>query len=67
MPGRRAGAIPLGLADGLGSVNSVARDIIKADTLVDYTPDDDFASRVARQIGVVFRGSVQTLFDTRWR
>lgn len=60
-------AIPLGLADGLGSVNSVARDIIKADTLVDYTPDDGFASRVARQIGVVFRGSVQTLFDTRWR
>lgn len=58
-------AIPLGLADGLGSVNSVARDIIKADTVVDFTPDDDFASKVARQIGVSFHGSVRSLFDSR--
>ncbi|WP_369800115.1 S49 family peptidase [Vogesella sp. LIG4] len=60
-------AVPLGLADGLGSVRSVARDVIKAETLVDFTPDEDLASRVARQIGVTFRGSMQTLFDTRWR
>ena len=62
-----SGAVPLGLADGLGSVNSVAREVIKAETVVDFTPDDDFASRVARQVGVAFRGSVNSLFDLRWR
>ncbi len=30
-------SVQLGLADGFGSVNSVARDVIKADSVVDYT------------------------------
>lgn len=60
-------AVPIGLADGLGSVNSVAREVIKAENVVDFTPDDGFASRVARQVGVAFRGSVSSLFDLRWR
>ncbi|UDM17314.1 S49 family peptidase [Vogesella sp. XCS3] len=59
-------SIKLGLADGLGSVGSVARDVIKAEELVDFTPDDDLASRVARRIGVSFSGGVRAMLgDTR--
>jgi protease-4 len=59
-------SIKLGLADGLGSVGSVARDVIKAEELVDFTPDDDLASRVARRIGVSFSGGVRAILgDTR--
>lgn len=59
-------SIKLGLADGLGSVGSVARDVIKAEELVDFTPDDDLASRVARRIGVSFIGGVRAMLgDTR--
>ncbi len=47
---RRAG-IELGLADELGSVRSVARDVIKAAELVDFTPDENLADRVARRLG----------------
>jgi protease-4 len=57
-------AIPLGLADGLGTVASVARDEIKAEKTVDYTQQDDFSSRVARRIGVEFAGGVKSLFNT---
>ena len=59
-----AKAIPLGLADGLGTVPSVARDVVKAEKTVDYTQQDDFSSRVARRIGVEFAGGVKSLFDT---
>lgn len=56
--------IPLGLADGLGTTRSVARDIIKAERTVDYTQQDDLSSRVARKIGVEFAGGVRSLFNT---
>lgn len=58
-------SIPLGLADGLGTVRSVARDVIKAEKTVDYTQQDDLSSRVARKIGVEFAGGVKSLFDTK--
>jgi len=44
-------SIELGLADALGSVESVARDVIKAEEIVDYTPRDNIAERVARKFG----------------
>jgi len=44
-------SIELGLADGLGSVESVARDIIKAEDVVDFTPHQNLAERVARKFG----------------
>jgi protease-4 len=46
-----ARAIELGLADELGSVRSVARDVIQAPELVDFTPDENLADRVARRLG----------------
>ena len=44
-------SIDLGLADGFGSVEYVAREIIKAEDLVDYTPRENIAERVAKRFG----------------
>lgn len=44
-------SIELGLADGIGSVDSVARDVIKAENIVDFTPRQNLAERVARKFG----------------
>lgn len=44
-------SIELGLADALGSVDSVARDVIKAEEIVDFTPHQNIAERVARKFG----------------
>ena len=44
-------SIELGLTDALGSVESVARDVIKAEDIVDYTPRENIAERVARKFG----------------
>ncbi len=44
-------SIDLGLADGLGSVQSVARDVIKAKNIVDYTKREGFADRLAKRFG----------------
>jgi protease IV len=44
-------SIELGLADGLGSVDYVARELIKAEEIVDFTPRENIAERVARRFG----------------
>ncbi|GAB3625253.1 peptidase S49 [Pandoraea terrae] len=44
-------SVELGLADGLGSVDMVARDILKAPDLVDYTVKESFPERMARRFG----------------
>lgn len=44
-------SIELGLADAYGSTESVARDIIKAEDIVDYTPRQSFADRFAKRFG----------------
>ncbi|MDD2700577.1 MAG: S49 family peptidase [Sideroxydans sp.] len=44
-------AIAMGLADGIGSVDSVARDIIKAETVVDFTAHENIADRLAKKLG----------------
>jgi protease-4 len=44
-------AIELGLADALGSVDFVARDVVKAEEILDFTPEDDLADRFARRLG----------------
>ncbi len=46
-----AKSIDLGLADGLGSVESVARDLIKAEDIRDYTIKPNFAEKFAKQFG----------------
>jgi protease-4 len=44
-------SIELGLADGYGSLDSVARDVVKAETIVDYTQKQNFAERLAQRFG----------------
>jgi len=45
-------AVELGLIDGLGNTSYVARDIIKAEKIVDFTPKPDYFDRLAEQLGV---------------
>jgi protease-4 len=44
-------SIELGLADGLGSVEYVAREVIQAEDVVDFTPRENIAERVAKRFG----------------
>lgn len=44
-------AIELGLADAVGSAGSVARDVIEAEDVVDYTARPDIAERLAKRLG----------------
>ena len=44
-------SIELGLADAMGSVEYVAREVIKAEDIVDFTPRENIAERVARKFG----------------
>jgi protease-4 len=49
-------AIEVGLADALGTVEGVARDVFKAEEVVDFTPEDNLAERVARRFGAALGG-----------
>jgi protease-4 len=44
-------SVELGLADALGSVEYVAREVIKAEDIVDFTPRENIAERVVRRFG----------------
>jgi protease-4 len=46
-------AVELGLADGFGSVESVARDVIKAEAIVDYSQRSNPVERIAKRFGAV--------------
>ena len=54
-------SIDLGLADALGSVDYVARDVIKADDVVDFTPQENFFERVARRFGATLGRSLASM------
>jgi len=47
-----ATSIELGLADELGSLRSVARDVVKAETIVDFTLRPNLAERLAKRVGL---------------
>ena len=44
-------AVRLGLADKFGNLDYVARDVIKAEEIIDYTPRENVAERLARRFG----------------
>jgi protease IV len=57
-------AIELGLADQLGSLDYVAREVIKAETLIDYTRRENVAERLAKRFGAAMgEGAVKAV---RW-
>jgi protease-4 len=45
-------AVAMGLADGLGNLDHVAREVVKAEDIVDYTQRENVGLRLARQFGV---------------
>jgi protease-4 len=44
-------AVKIGLADGFGTVDTVARDVFKAPDILDYTMKENFAERIAKRFG----------------
>jgi protease IV len=44
-------SVDLGLADGIGSLDYVAREIVKAETIVDFTREDGVAEKLAKRFG----------------
>ncbi len=61
-------AIDNGLVDGLGTVDSVARDIVKAEDLVDYSIEENSLDKLARRLGLSFgAGVMQAVNKTSWK
>lgn len=55
-------AVDLGLADALGSLDAVARDVVKAADVIDYTQQENLAERLARRFGAAMgQASVNAL------
>jgi protease IV len=55
-------AIDLGLADQLGTLDFVAREVVKAEDIVDYTRRDNVAERLAKRFGAALgEGAVKAL------
>ena len=44
-------AVKLGLADRFGNLDFVAREVVKAEEIVDYTPHENVAERLAKRFG----------------
>ena len=57
-------AVQMGLADGLGSLDSVARDVVKAEKLVDYTNKENIAERFAKRFGAAIGGGAVNALRT---
>jgi protease-4 len=46
-----ARSVEMGLADGFGTVDSVARDVFNAEDIRDYSVKPNFAEKIAKQLG----------------
>ncbi len=57
-------AVKLGLADSFGNYDYVAREIIKAEEVVDFTTYEGFADRFARKFGASFGSSMNESLRT---
>ncbi len=61
-------AIEIGLVDAAGSIGSVARDVVKAEDLVDYTIEENAFDKLARRIGASFgAGVMQAVNKSSWK
>ncbi len=55
-------AIKLGLADHRGNLDFVAREVVKAEDIIDYTPKENVAERLAKRFGAAIgSGAVRAL------
>jgi protease-4 len=53
-------AIELGLVDDYGTTQSVARDVIKASTIIDYTPKGALIDQLIEGFGVTLSKQIQS-------
>jgi protease-4 len=55
-------AVKQGLADHLGNLDYVAREVVKAEEVIDYSPQENVAERLAKRFGAsIGEGAVRTL------
>ncbi len=55
-------AVHMGLADHYGNLDYVAREVVKAEDVIDYTPRDNVAERLAKRFGAaVGAGAVKAM------
>ena len=54
-------SVRLGVVDGLGSKNYVAKEIIGAEKIVDFTQQERLVDRLAGKFGAAFGGSLKSL------
>jgi protease-4 len=55
-------AVALGLADHIGSLDLIAREVVKAEEVIDYTPKENVAERLAKRFGAAIgAGAVHAL------
>ncbi len=57
-------SVKLGLVDGLGSSSYVAREIIKQERIVDFTPRPDYLQRFVDRFGVAMASSMVRLLGS---
>lgn len=55
-------AIELGLADQLGTLEFVAREVVKAEEIIDYTRRENVAERLAKKFGAAIGGGAIQAF-----
>ncbi|MDH5408473.1 MAG: S49 family peptidase [Gammaproteobacteria bacterium] len=60
-------SVELGLIDGLGSSSYVAREVIEAENIVNYTPTESVLERFAARIGTSFASAVMQVIGTQNR
>ncbi|MBW8464426.1 S49 family peptidase, partial [Acidovorax sp.] len=55
-------AVEMGLADKLGNLDYVAREVVKAEDIIDYTRRDNVAERLVKRFGAAIGvGAVRSL------
>ena len=55
-------AVKMGLADHFGTLDFLAREVIKAEEVIDYTPKENVAERLAKRFGAsIGAGAIKTL------
>ncbi|MFA5081581.1 MAG: S49 family peptidase [Hydrogenophilaceae bacterium] len=59
-----AASIDMGLSDGMGSLDYVAREVVKAEDIVDYTPQENLADRLARRLGTAVGTAVRPWLES---
>jgi protease-4 len=60
-------AVKLGLADKFGNLDYVAREVVKAEDIIDYTPKENIAERLAKRFGAATgAGAAHALQAAGW-